>query len=183
MNQPTLVYQLPSVWASWRDTLRQQMPCLSLPRVKGLALFSLGLALSRAVYPGHCGRSLPDFGKADTLERRLQRFLAAANIDVPACQQALVRWVSRTLPLPRQMVLLVDETSLQEHLRVMCVSLAYRGRALPLCWEVYEGNAEREQVPLADETTAPHCRLPAGKYLCVGTGRSRASGAVPTCCA
>ena len=157
MNQPSLVYQLPCLWAQWRDTLRQHFSCLSLPRLKGVALFSLGLALSRrctlsvvaeALPDFGTAEALPDFGTADTLERRLQRFLAADNVEVPACQQALMRWVSATLPLPRRMVLLVDETSLQEHLRVMCISLAYGGRALPLCWEMYEGNAQREQVPL-----------------------------------
>ena len=124
MNQPSLVYQLPCLWAQWRDTLRQHFSCLSLPRLKGVALFSLGLALSRRCTLSVVAEALPDFGTADTLERRLQRFLAADNVEVPACQQALMRWVSATLPLPRRMVLLVDETSLQEHLRVMCISLA-----------------------------------------------------------
>ena len=34
-------------------------------------------------------------------------------------------------------MLLVDETSLQEHLKVMVVALAYRGKAIPLAWRCY----------------------------------------------
>jgi hypothetical protein len=37
--------------------------------------------------------------------------------------------------------LLIDETSLQEHLKVMAVGLAYRGRAIPLVWWGYRPEA------------------------------------------
>jgi hypothetical protein len=43
-------------------------------------------------------------------------------------------WVLRRLADTRLVVLLADETSLQERLKVMAVSLAYRGRAIPLAW-------------------------------------------------
>ncbi len=35
------------------------------------------------------------------------------------------------------MLLLVDDTSLQDHLKAMVVSLAYRGKAIPLAWWCY----------------------------------------------
>jgi hypothetical protein len=50
-------------------------------------------------------------------------------------------WVLGRLGPRAVVVLLVDETSLQEHLKVMVVSLAYRGRALPLAWWCYRQEA------------------------------------------
>jgi hypothetical protein len=76
-------------------------------------------------------------GKPDTVERRLQRFLHNPRLDWQACLPAFAAWVLRHLDTPRLLVLLVDETSLQEHVKVMAVSLAYRGRAIPLAWWGY----------------------------------------------
>jgi hypothetical protein len=41
----------------------------------------------------------------------------------------------------RVVVLLVDETSLQERLQVMAVNLAYRARGMPLGWWCYRPTA------------------------------------------
>jgi hypothetical protein len=37
----------------------------------------------------------------------------------------------------REYVILVDETKLGEHLKVMLVGLAYQGRCIPLAWMCY----------------------------------------------
>lgn len=76
-------------------------------------------------------------GKPDTVERRLQRFLANPNVDWAKCCQALTVWVISSLKSDGPSVLPVDETSLNERLKVMAVSLAYRGRAIPLAWWCY----------------------------------------------
>lgn len=46
-------------------------------------------------------------------------------------------WVIGSLKADGPLVLLVDETNLNERLKVMAVSLAYRGRAIPLAWWCY----------------------------------------------
>jgi hypothetical protein len=78
-------------------------------------------------------------GKPDTVERRLQRFISNPRIEMASCCAKLSRWVIGSLPAgkPLLLMLLVDETSLQDHLKVMVVSLAYRGKAIPLAWQCY----------------------------------------------
>jgi Transposase DDE domain len=123
--------------SAWTATVARWLPTLRKPQVKGLAAFSLGLALSRRCALRSVADALAELGKPDTVERRLQRFLHNPHLDWQRCLPAFAAWVVRSLDTPRLLVLLVDETSLQERLKVMAVSLAYRGRALPLAWWSY----------------------------------------------
>ena len=112
----------------WTRSLRRQFPALSKPQAFGLAAFSLGIARAeRCALPAVAGR-LAALGKPDSVERRLPRWLANEHIDWKDCCARLVRWVVRRLRLPpaAPLVLLVDETSLQDHLKVMAVCLADR---------------------------------------------------------
>lgn len=75
--------------------------------------------------------------KAASRVRRLRRFLANAHVNVRAYYDALVRqalegWTAATLYLA------LDTTTLAGKLVILRVSLVYRGRAIPLVWEVYE---------------------------------------------
>ena len=51
------------------------------------------------------------------------------------------RWVLSRLKSKGPLVLLVDETSLQEHLKVMVVAVVYWGKAIPLAWRCYRQEA------------------------------------------
>ena len=115
------------------------MDNLSLPQARVLAAFSFGLGLSGRCTLSVVGRSLFSLGKPDTVERRLQRFISNPRIKLADCCQQLSRWVISSLPAgkPLVLLLLVDETSLQDHLKAMVVSLAYRGKAIPLAWWCY----------------------------------------------
>jgi hypothetical protein len=134
MSQQKALYQ-------WSKEVAQHLPQLSQPQARTLAAFSLGLALSRRCTLSWVAEALSGLGKPDTVERRLQRFLSNGQVDWQKCSQALVPWVWGSLKTPSLVVLLVDETSLQERLKVMAVSLAYRGRAIPLAWWCYHQEA------------------------------------------
>lgn len=172
MNQPNHNYTLSQLVNDWRDTLQHHLPCLSKPQATLLALFSIGLARGRRCTLSVLAEGLAELGKPDTLERRLQRFLASKNGFVEKAQQQLMAWLFKRLPLGEQPVLLVDETSLGERLKVMAVSLAYQGRAVVLCWKVY-GNAEpRSQVDLIDTLLERVAKsLPSGATPLVETDR------------
>ena len=113
------------------------MPHMTRPQVKVLGSFSFGVATIRRCTLSVVAEALPVLGKPDTVERRLQRFLANPRIDWSECCRSLARWVIGSLRGDGLIVLLVDETSLHDRLKVMVVSLAYRGRALPLAWWYY----------------------------------------------
>lgn len=140
MSQPDLLYTSQSQLHAWYHNLLEHLP-LSKPKAKVLALFSFALTKARRCTLAIAAQALHQVAKADTLERRFQRFLALGPLDLPACQIALARWTLANWPSGQRIVVLLDETSLQEHLRVMALCLAYKGRALPLCWEVYPSDA------------------------------------------
>ena len=115
----------------WHHEVERRMPQLSKPLVKVLSGFSFGVAAARCCTLNAVAEAVPALGKPDTVERRLQRFLANPRLDWAQGCQALAAWVLSHLSGRGPVVLLVDETSLQARLKVMAVSLAYRGRAIP----------------------------------------------------
>jgi hypothetical protein len=131
MNQSQVLYH-------WRRAIANALSFLSKPHVKVLAAFSLGVALARNCALHTVAEKLFSLGKADTVERRLQELLANPKLKWKKGCTDLSRWVLSSLsPLPKTFVLLVDEVALQQHLKVMVVALAYRGRAIPLAWWCY----------------------------------------------
>lgn len=120
----------------FQDMLRQHLPALSKPKSLVLAAFCLGMALAQRCKLRAVAQQLSVLGTANTVERRLQRFLSRGRMDMAILQQQLAKWVL-SLCVCGRAVLLVDETSLGDRLRVMVVCLAYAGRAIPLAWECY----------------------------------------------
>ena len=92
------------------------------------------MAAARCCTLNAVAEAVPALGKPATVERWLQRFLANQRLDGAPCCQALVAWLLSHLSGRGPVVLLVDETSLQQRLKVMAVSRAYRGRASPRAW-------------------------------------------------
>jgi hypothetical protein len=130
MSQPDILYQ-------WFKEIESQMDCLSRPQAVMLASFSLGMAQAKQCTLNRIAQSLATLGKPDTVERRLQRFLSNPRLEFPKCAAAWANWVLASLASPETVLLLVDETSLKNRLKVMAVSLAYHAKAIPLAWECY----------------------------------------------
>jgi hypothetical protein len=129
-----LVYQ---TLTCWYEQIRATMP-LGKWQALNLALLSLGITLARTCTISMVAERLWVVGKADSVERRLQRFLSNSRVRVDVCCGAWSRWVLAHLqPHSSQIVLLVDETKLADHLSIMVVALAYRKRAIPLAWRCY----------------------------------------------
>ena len=121
----------------WCRRVSKQFCSLSKPQAWVLAAFSLAVARVRRCALPAAAEALPSWGKPDSLERRWQRFLSNPHVDWSGGCTALARWVIGALASSHHVVLLVDETSLRQKLKVMAVSLAYRGRAIPLAWWCY----------------------------------------------
>lgn len=117
---------------------------LSKPEARGLALFSFGVARAQRCTLTKVAEQLERVGKVDTVERRLQRFLSNPRVNWQLGCQNLAGWVLSSLAFAgRTLVLLVDETALGGHLKVMAVSLAYRGG--PFLWP--GGAIPRSAIP------------------------------------
>ncbi len=106
----------------------------------GLALYSYGVVLARQCAPSRVAEKLPLAGKADRVQRRLERSLDNERIDWQACCQAWAKWVLSHYGSQR-LILLVDETKLANRLGVMVVGLAYRGCCIPLAFWCYAPQA------------------------------------------
>jgi len=132
----------------WYERIREGLPHLSKPQAIVLAMFSLGVVLAERCGTSKVAERLGWLGKADSLERRFQRFLSNARLSGEACCRAWSKWVISKLGEP-EIVLLVDETKLGKWLGVMMVGLAYRQRCIPLAWMCYRtGEWPMKQVEL-----------------------------------
>jgi hypothetical protein len=115
-----------------------------------LAALSAGIVAARSCWLSVVAERLSLLGKADSVERRLQRFVGNERVDIEACCSAWVSWVLAHWTEGR-LILLVDETKLANHLSMMMVGLAYRGRCIPLAWCCYHPQAwPMSQVDLID---------------------------------
>ncbi len=133
MNQEQL-YQ-------WMETLQGRLQ-LGKWQALTLAGFSLGVMLSEKCQLSRVAETLSEWGKADTVERRLQRWLDNDRIEIAACQERWIRWVVQTGVTPGQRgYLLVDETHLSDNLSTMMVGLAYQRRCIGLAWRSYSPDA------------------------------------------
>src|SRR5947209_17280835 len=94
----------------WKESIAKRFSFLTKPQRQVLALFSLGVSLARCCTLSRVGEVLWWMGKADSTERRLQRFLANPRIDWQQGCRCLARWVLGSLiSLRGLVVLLIDE--------------------------------------------------------------------------
>lgn len=124
----------------WFESIREGLPHLSKPQAMVLAIFSMGVVLAEHCAANKVAEHLGWLGRADSLERRFQRFLNNNRISMETSCRMWSAWVMRTLSAD-SIILLVDETKLGEWLGVMMVGLAYRQRCIPLAWMCYRSGA------------------------------------------
>ncbi|HEX3050382.1 MAG TPA: hypothetical protein VHP83_06995, partial [Aggregatilineaceae bacterium] len=106
MNQQQL-YQ-------WMETLQARLQ-LGKWQALTLAGFSLGVMVSEKCQLPRVAEALREWGKADTVERRLQRWLDNERIAIPDCQARWIAWVVASAVRAGQRVyVLVDETHLSD---------------------------------------------------------------------
>jgi len=133
----------------WAEELQQALPQLSRPQVRVLALWSVGMVLAQScaltAVSGLLGAVLGQ--SANTVRQRLREGCYAAvdkrgacrqAVDVQTCFAPLLRWVLGHWE-GTQLVLALDATSLGQRFTVLCVSVVYRGCAIPVAWRVVPG--------------------------------------------
>jgi hypothetical protein len=135
----------------WIKVIGQLFGKLGYWQGVGLALYSYGVILARHSAPSRVAERLIWEGKASTVQRRLERWLANERISWRACCQVWSAFVLRHY-VGERLLLLVDETKLGKHLSVMVVGLAYRGCCIPLAFWCYRPEAwPMGQVALIEE--------------------------------
>lgn len=127
----------------WMQVVERGFPNLLKWQAVGLAVFSYGMVMARHCQLNRVAEELGEWGRADSLKRRLQGWLANRRINIDWCCYWWVKWVWQQCDLPRPLWL-VDETKLGEWIGVLMVSLAFEGRAIPLMWRAYSANSKAD---------------------------------------
>ena len=160
----------PRLYDTLVQVLSQHRKWLDVRHLKTLAWMMIGLIESGLIsltqwVPFVHGRAV----FAQSSVRRFTRWLANERIDVhklygPLIQQALGSWGRHTLYLA------LDTSMLWEQYCVMRISVIYRGRAIPLVWQVIE----HASSSVAYETY--RALLDTGGHLAAAQLRGRVSG-------
>lgn len=132
------------------EHIRTANPKEDLRRQVVFAWLVVGLLLEQTINVPRLANAIVSVAKAASRERRVQRFLTNAHVKVGEYYDALIRqalrgWAGQTLYVA------LDTTTLAGRLVICRLALIYRGRAIPLVWQVYA----RKSVMLAYESYKP----------------------------
>jgi hypothetical protein len=140
--------------SQWIATVSTQMPHLSRPHARVLALWSYGMVVTQS-----CGLTTVATFLALLLDKRpgaqrqqLREWCYAAadkkgrqrqEVAVRPCFTALLRWVLAWWPAEeRRLVLAMDATTLGQRFTVLALSVVYRGCAIPVAWVVVSATSK-----------------------------------------
>lgn len=117
--------------------IRKAQPHEDARRLRVFVWAVVGLLVEKTISLPLIALAIVSTAKASSRIRRLRRFLANPRVNVRAYYDALIRaaladWGGETL------YLVLDTTTVAGRLVILRVSLVYRGRAVPLAWQVYE---------------------------------------------
>jgi hypothetical protein len=117
--------------------LQEGRPSERTTRLRNLSLLVTALYLAASCYLTRLADHLLVSGCKDSRVQRLRRLLMNPRLAVRGCYQTTATAVLRYMGNAR-IVLIVDRTTLGNWLNILTVSVAYRGRALPLAWKVFK---------------------------------------------
>jgi hypothetical protein len=136
----------------WADEVADAFPNLTRPQVAGLVSWSFGMVLARCcaltTVALFLGKLLAQ--KLNTVRQRLREFYQEADakkgndrqqVEVTACFAPLLRWALRDWPT-RDVPVAIDASALGGLFVVLCVSVVYRGGAIPVAWKVLPANVK-----------------------------------------
>jgi len=149
----------------WCAEIRKWLSSLGKWQAFGLALFSIGVALSERSTLSKIAEKLPMAGRTESLERRMQRWLANERIDMKTCCEEWSRWVMSHFANTDDIILLVDLTGVSNRVDTLVVGLAYRNRCIPLAWRCQPGDepwSEKQVVIIKDLLEQVSAGIPAG---------------------
>jgi hypothetical protein len=138
----------PEPLSQWIETVSTAFPKLSRPQAKVLARWSYGMVLAKA-----CGITLVcaalalQLGCSEaSLVQRLREWCYGAKdkrgsnrqeLDVTTCFTPLLCWILRWWPAAEpRLALALDASTLKKRFTVLCISVVYRGCAIPVAWKV-----------------------------------------------
>ncbi|HZA22554.1 MAG TPA: IS4 family transposase [Dehalococcoidia bacterium] len=125
-----------SLFANLVQQLLGDLPAEPETRVVNLAAVAIGVFRSRSLQVGQGVARSPLAARRDTLKKRVQRFLKNPGVQVAVFQRPLAqRILEQIVAGGRQLLLILDRTE-WDSFNILYVSVGWRGRALPLLWQM-----------------------------------------------
>ena len=138
----------PEPLSQWIEIVSTMLPKLSRPQAKVLAYWSYGMVIAKS-----CGITLVcaalalqlDCSEASLVQRlrewcygaKKKRGKKRRELDVSTCFGPLLQWILAWWPADQpRLALALDATTLAKRFTVLCISVVYRGCAIPVAWKV-----------------------------------------------
>src|ERR1700730_18594034 len=149
----------PDRLSQWKQEVSTAFGHLSTPQVWGLVLWSAGIALSGTAGIMQISALLAlvlDQQEQAVFQRLREWYLDAKHksgkkrreLDVTSCFAPLLRWIVRLWGTGnRQMVLVLDATTLGERWTILSISVVIRRCAIPVAWKVLGGHEKGSWQP------------------------------------
>jgi hypothetical protein len=121
----------------------------------GLVLWVYGTILAQNCCQTAVIAALLVLGHRQTIRDRLRDWLydgrdksapCHTQVEITACFVPLLRWLL-SLWQGTELALAIDVTNHQDRLHVLCVSVLYRGSAIPVAWQILPGNTPGAWMP------------------------------------
>jgi len=113
------------------------------PTLKRLTLLVLGIIRAKNASPASIAEAIDELGLSnatvESIERRIRRVENDPHITEASCFHPLAR-ERLAYGRPKQLLLVIDPTTQEDHVVMLTVGVWYRGRALPIAWMVWTGN-------------------------------------------
>jgi hypothetical protein len=143
---------IPEMYRSLHAYLLQRIPDDCDTRLTNLIYLMMGMFQARSVQLNLVARKTPVRAKKLSLVKRFGRFLNHAAVRVRDWYRPFAEGVLAAASVAGQVHLILDTTKVAFCFRLLMVSVAYRGRSLPLAWTWVVGSR-------GHTTTATQIRL------------------------
>ena len=145
--------------SQWEHTVSTRLPHLSRPQAQVLALWSYGMVLAKSCGITTVAALLADLTTTSlsTMRQRLREWCYDApdkkgehrqDVDVTLCFAPWVCWIVSLWPQEEpRLALGMDATTLSDRFTVLCISVLYRGCAIPVAWKLMRGGEKGSWEP------------------------------------
>jgi hypothetical protein len=124
------------VFANLTQQLHRDLPLEPLTRLVNLAAVAVGILRSKSLQVGQIITASPLAGSRDSLKKRVQRFLKNPDVLVEEYYSPLAqRMLKRLVAGGARVYLTLDRTEWRDF-NILYVCVGWRGRALPLLWDM-----------------------------------------------
>lgn len=149
----------PEPLSQWIETVSSALPKLSRPQAKVLAYWSYGMVLAKSCgIIVVCAALAIQLGCSEaSLVQRLREWCYGAKdkrgskrreLDVSTCFAPLLGWILSWWPADEpRLALALDATTLKKRFTVLCISVVYRGCAIPVAWKIVEAEEKGSWRP------------------------------------